>query len=128
MVRANTRVVGSNAENLALQFLQQKGLTPVQRNFQCRLGELDLIMRDHDCLVVVEVRYRSNRSPVSAGRSVDRRKQQKLIRTAALFLAWNQRFANCPLRFDVVGIDADAHHAISIEWIRDAFRPADAAL
>ena len=113
---------------MALQFLQQNGLTPVQRNFQCRLGELDLVMRDHDCLVVVEVRYRGSRSLVSAGHSIDRRKQQKLIRTTALYLAWNQRFANCPLRFDVVGIDADAHNKISIEWIRDAFRPADATL
>jgi len=128
VVRASTRVIGNDAENLALQFLQQKGLMLVQRNFQCRLGELDLIMRDHDCLVIVEVRYRSGRSLVSAGCSVDHRKQQKLIRSTALFLAWSRRFANWPLRFDVIGIDADTHNAVSIEWIRDAFRPADAAL
>jgi putative endonuclease len=128
VVRAKTRVVGSHAEDLALQFLQQKGLTAVQRNFQCRLGELDLIMRDHDCLVIVEVRYRSSRSLVPAGQTIDRRKQEKLIRTTALFLAWNERFANRPLRFDVVGIDADSCDEISIEWIRDAFRPADNAL
>lgn len=100
----------------------------MQRNFQCRLGELDLIMRDQDCLVVVEVRFRGSGSLVSAGLTIDRRKQQKLIRTTALFLAWNQRYADCPVRFDVVGIDVNARDEMSIEWIRDAFRPADARL
>lgn len=85
-------------------------------------------MRDQDCLVVVEVRCRGSRSLVSAGQTIDRRKQQKLIRTTALFLAWNQRFADCAVRFDVVGIDVDASDEICIEWIRDAFRPADARL
>ena len=85
-------------------------------------------MRDGDCLVIVEVRYRGSRSLVSAGQTIDRRKQEKLIRTTALFLAWNQRFADCPVRFDVVGIDVDAGDDISIEWMRDAFRPADARL
>jgi putative endonuclease len=128
VVRATTRAVGSNAENLALQFLQNEGLTPVQRNFRCRLGELDLIMHDDNCLVIVEVRYRGSNSLVPASLTIDQRKQRKLIRTAALYLAWNQRFANSPLRFDVLAIDADTRNEISIEWIRDAFRPADASL
>lgn len=128
MVRTDKRVVGDNAESLAQRFLQQKGLTPVQQNFQCRLGELDLIMQDGDCLVVIEVRYRNHRSFVAAGLTIDSRKQQKIIRTTALFLAWNERFASCPVRFDVVGIDADARGDTSIDWIRDAFRPADARL
>jgi putative endonuclease len=128
VVRATTRVVGANAENLALKFLCDKGLTPIRRNFQCRLGELDLIMRDDQCLVVVEVRYRGSKSLVTAGLTIDRRKQQKLIRTTALFLAWSPRYANDPLRFDVVGIDVNAHAEVHVEWIQDAFRPTDASL
>ena len=128
MVRADNRAVGDKAENLAFQFLTQEGLVPVHRNFACRLGELDLIMRDDACLVVVEVRFRNCRSFVTAEQTIDRRKQGKIIRTTALFLAWNERFATMPLRFDVVGIDADAHGETSINWIRDAFRPADARL
>lgn len=85
-------------------------------------------MRDHECLVIVEVRFRSGRSLVRAGLTIDHRKQQKLIRTAALFLSWNERFSNYPLRFDVLGIDANAHQEISFDWIRDAFRPADSSL
>ena len=128
MVRAKTRVVGADAENLAFQFLTEQGLTPVQRNFQCRLGELDLIMRDDNCLVIVEVRYRGSKSLVTAGLTIDRRKQQKLIRTTALYLAWNPRYADCTVRFDVVGIDVDACAEMRVEWIRDAFRPVDASL
>jgi len=85
-------------------------------------------MRDKQCLVVVEVRFRSSRSIVSAGLTIDRRKQGKIMRTTALFLAWNARFANYPVRFDVVGVDADAQGETTINWIRDAFRPADSSL
>ncbi len=128
MVRTDTRVVGADAENVAYRYLKQHGLTPVRRNFQCRLGELDLIMQDGRCLVVVEVRFRGSKSFVTAGLTIDNRKQQKIIRTAAMFLAWNERFANNPLRFDVVGINTDAHGVTTIEWIKDAFRPTNSKL
>lgn len=128
MARTSTRTVGAAAEDLAFDYLRERGLTLVQRNFQCRLGELDLIMRHGECLVIVEVRFRSVKSLVPARLTIDYRKQQKLIRTTALFLAWNKRFANYPLRFDVLGIDANAQGEISFDWIRDAFRPADSSL
>lgn len=85
-------------------------------------------MRHRDCLVFVEVRYRGGRRIATAGITVDRRKQQKLIRTAALFLARQPRFANSCVRFDVVAIDADERDEQTIKWIRDAFRPVDASL
>ena len=128
MVRTANRTVGDDAENLAFRYLKQHGLTPVQRNFACRLGELDLIMRDASCLVIVEVRFRGHRSIVPAELTVDRRKQSKIVRTAAMFLAWNERFASMSLRFDVVAIDADARGETTIKWIRDAFRPTNARL
>lgn len=128
MARTDTRVVGADAENVAYRYLKQHGLTPVRRNFRCRLGELDLIMQDGRCLVVVEVRFRGSKSFVTAGLTIDNRKQQKIIRTAAMFLAWNERFANNPLRFDVVGINADAHGDTTIEWMKDAFRPTNSRL
>ena len=128
MVRTANRAIGDDAENLAFRYLKQRGLIPVQRNFACRLGELDLIMRDESCLIIVEVRFRSHRSFVPAELTVDRRKQSKIVRTAAMFLAWNERFACMPLRFDVVAVDADAHGETTLKWIRDAFRPANARL
>ena len=128
MVRTDTRVVGADAENIAFLYLKRQGLIPVRRNFQCRLGELDLIMQDERCLVIVEVRFRGSNSFVAAGLTVDSRKQQKIIRTTAMFLAWNERFANSPIRFDVLGINADARGDTTIEWIKDAFRPTDSKL
>lgn len=85
-------------------------------------------MQDDNCLVVIEVRFRTSKSFVSAGLTIDGRKQKKIIRTTALFLAWNERFANCPVRFDVLGVDVDADGETTINWIRDAFRPADSSL
>ena len=122
------QAAGDKGEALALRYLLKQGLVPIRQNFSCRLGELDLVMRDEHCLVVVEVRYRTDRTIVPAGQTIDYRKQQKLIRTAAMFLAWNEEYVTLPLRFDVVGIDTDASGQSSINWIRDAFRPANARL
>lgn len=85
-------------------------------------------MRDESCLIIVEVRFRNHRSLVPAELTVDYRKQAKLIRTAAMFLAWNDRFASLPVRFDVVAVGADALGETSIKWIRDAFRPTNSTL
>ncbi len=128
MVRRNTRAVGFDAERLAFQFLQRRGLTPVARNFQCRLGEIDLIMTDEDCLVFVEVRYRASNRFSRAGMTVDIHKQRRIIRTAAFFLAKRPRFSISIVRFDVVAIDADVSGEKTIEWIKDAFRPSDSRL
>ncbi len=100
----------------------------VMRNFRCRLGEIDLIMTDDDCLVFVEVRYRGRNRFVAAKLTVDGHKQRKIIRTAALFIARKSRFANSVVRFDVVAIDTNASGEETIEWIRDAFRPSDSRL
>ena len=85
-------------------------------------------MRDGGCIVFVEVRYRGGRRITSAGLTVDIHKQRKLIRTAALFLAGRQQYCDYPVRFDVVAIDDDVKNGTTVQWIRDAFRPADASL
>ena len=104
-----------------LGFLKNKGLRPVTRNYRCRHGEVDLIMLDGDCLVFVEVRYRSSRSFAQAALTVDDHKQRKLARAAEMFLATRRTFSRNPARFDVVGIDRDAGGRITVEWLRDAF-------
>lgn len=128
MARADTRTVGSDAEQLADKFLKCQGLATVTRNFRCRLGEIDLIARDGDAIVFVEVRYRASNRFSRAGQTVDIHKQRKLIRTAALFTAMRPKYANCVMRFDVVAIDADEHGKKTIDWIKDAFRPTDSRL
>jgi len=128
VARADTRTVGFDAERLATEFLQRQGLVPITKNFRCRLGEIDLIARDDDAIVFIEVRYRACNRFSRAGLTVDIHKQRKLIRTAALFTAQRSKYANCVMRFDVVAIDADEHGEKTIDWIKDAFRPTDSRL
>jgi putative endonuclease len=123
VARRNARAVGAAAEERARRYLAEQGLRPVERNFRCRLGEIDLVMLERSCLVFAEVRYRQTTRFVAAGLTVDLHKQKKLIRTAALYLARRPQYANHTVRFDVVAIEGD-----TINWIRDAFRPADASL
>jgi putative endonuclease len=128
LARADTRSLGAGAERAAERFLCKNGLTPLARNFRCRFGEIDLIALDDSALVFIEVRRRGPRSYSPAAMTVDRRKQQKLIRAAALFTAKRPRYGLCVMRFDVVAIDVNERGAQSIEWFRDAFRPADSQL
>ena len=123
MVRISRQRLGQDAEQLAFCFLRDKGLRPIRRNFRCRHGEIDLIMLDDSCLVFVEVRYRSETSFVTAMLTVDTRKQRKLSRAAAMFLAMNRRYSEHVCRFDIVGINCGRDAVVSIDWMRDAFRP-----
>ncbi len=119
-------LVGSSAEQRAFHFLIARGLRPVARNFRCRGGEIDLIMLDGDCLTFVEVRYRASANFVPASQTVDIRKQRKIIRTAAMYIARNRQFAAHTMRFDVIAVEGTS--TLSITWISDAFRPIDASL
>jgi putative endonuclease len=92
----------------------------MQRNFVCRLGEIDLVMAHGEVTVFVEVRYRGQGSLGKAVESVTRTKQLKLSRAAGIFLSRNPALAVGPCRFDVISIDADTPEP-RLEWIRNAF-------
>jgi len=94
----------------------------VARNFRCRMGEVDLVMQDHDCIVFVEVRYRSASQFASAALSVDNIKQSKIARTAEIFLGKHPAMADYPVRFDVVAFDGREKGPVRIQWLKDAFR------
>ena len=80
-------------------------------------------MLSDEVVVFAEVRRRRNRSFGGAVASVDLRKQRKLARAAAFFLAKHPNLAKHAVRFDVIGIEGDEP---TVEWVTDAFRPADA--
>jgi putative endonuclease len=124
--RRSHRALGERGESIAYRFLRDRGLRPVARNFRCRGGEIDLIMLDQECLAFVEVRCRSSARFANPADTVDYRKQRKIVRTAAMFLARERRFANHTMRFDVVAIEGEGIE--DVRWIRDAFRPDDSAL
>jgi putative endonuclease len=106
-----TTLIGREAEARACAFLQQQGLILIERNFRCRVGEIDLIMRDAQTLVFVEVRCRKDRRFGGAAASVGRVKQQRLLRSASAYLSRLARPPAC--RFDLIAIEGDALH-----WIR----------
>lgn len=115
-------VRGAQAEHEAECFLLARGLELIGRNYNCRFGEIDLIMRDRAYLVFVEVRYRSSSAFGGALGSVEQRKQVRLARTANHYLAFEARDVNAPCRFDVVAVSA-AH--FGIKWVKNAFTPSD---
>ncbi len=106
---------GQRAEAIACRYLQKHGLKLVEKNYRCRLGEIDLIMRDGEDLVFVEVRYRKTRAFGGAAASVDRTKRNKLIATATHYLQAKDSRRNA--RFDIIAIEAGE----AIEWIPNAF-------
>jgi putative endonuclease len=106
---------GQEAEDTAFDYLCKHGLTEIARNYRCRFGEIDLIMRDVETVVFVEVRQRSSNFFGGALESIDARKKKKLLTAARHFMAAKGSIPDC--RFDAVLLNGDNR----IEWIRDAF-------
>ena len=114
------RAAGALFEQRACDELERAGLKLLGRNYTTRLGELDLVMRDGNIIVFVEVRYRKSAGHGDAAASVTARKQAKLILAARHWLAAHPQFANHTCRFDVVSYDGAAD-AIRQAWLRSAF-------
>lgn len=112
---------GDHAEDAACDYLQSQGLKLLERNFLCKRGEIDLVMRQADTTVFVEVRYRQNNRYGSAAESVDWRKQEKLLATAEHYLQQHPRAARGACRFDVVALTMQ-NQQTQIDWIVDAFQ------
>lgn len=125
--------LGRAAEDRALAHLEAAGLRLVERNWKARPqpgkgghgGELDLIMRDHDVLVFVEVRMTSARSGAAgfgggAAYSVGHEKQRRLASLAQRYLA-TQRERPRASRFDVVALGRDATGTWQVRWYKNAF-------
>lgn len=108
---------GAAEEDAACAFLEARGLKCLERNFRVKGGELDLVMRDGDTLVIVEVRKRTNRRFGTAAESVDGRKQARIVHAASCLLARRPALARMPVRFDVAAIGPEG----TIDWIRAAF-------
>jgi len=106
---------GEQGEAQAAEFLRSKGLTIAARNYTCRFGEIDLIARDGDVIVFVEVRSRAGNAFGGAAASITAAKQAKLLKTACHYLATLQPTPPC--RFDAVLLTGDPPH---IEWLRNA--------
>jgi putative endonuclease len=108
---------GAEAESLACAHLEHSGLRLLTRNYRCPPGEIDLVMRDRDTLVFVEVRYRRSSAHGSPAESVDARKRARLTAAAQHYLLGHRHDGAC--RFDVVAVSGATPPRL--EWLRDAF-------
>ena len=106
---------GQLGEQRALAFLLAQGLTLVESNFSCKAGEIDLILREGETLVFVEVRERVSPSHGGAAASITRSKRRRIVCAAEVYLQRCRRLPAC--RIDVVALDGGR-----LEWLRDAIQ------
>ena len=116
----NSRQRGKLGEDIALAFLLEKGFSLVKRGFRSRFGEIDIIVRDKEFLVFVEVKLRKNANFAMAREYVGYEKQRKIRMTANLWLS--SRETKLQPRFDVIEIYAPSENAVpEIVHIENAF-------
>ena len=111
---------GRNAEDLVCAFLKQQGLQLSTRNYRSAFGEIDLIMQEHNTLVFVEVRYRTNTRFGTPAEAVDAAKQARLRATAEHYLQNTPRASKKACRFDIVAITGNGKDD-NFRWLRNVF-------
>ena len=119
---SKTQLIGQHAEQQACHYLLKKGLTLIESNFRCKMGEIDLIMRDGELLVFTEVKARQSNAFIGGLESVDYRKQQRLLRASTYYLQHKRLTDKYACRFDIVVVTINSAPP-KIEWTKDAFRP-----
>jgi putative endonuclease len=116
----NRKQTGDQAERKALEFLLGKDLRFVMKNYRCRHGEIDIIMKDQDDIVFVEVRSRNRCDFGNAFETINITKRKKLMKTAIHFLQIKGWLYKVTSRFDVIAIHP-INGEMQLEWIRNAF-------
>lgn len=122
MSRARRRL-GRRGEAKAARHLRRRGLRIIERNWRCRLGEVDILARDRDQLVIVEVRTQRGAGGSFAGgplQTVGPRKRQKLIQLAHAWLR-QSRWQPVGIRFDIVAVTRASAWRWTIDWRKNAF-------
>jgi putative endonuclease len=114
------RALGQAAETAAADALTRAGLRVVERNVRFALGELDLVCRDGQTMVFVEVKCRQARWGDAPAAAVSWRKRRRLVQLAQLYLK-KHRLAEVRCRFDVVAVTEDAHGQLAVRHLPDAF-------
>ena len=113
--------LGKSGENLASAEIERRGYAVIERGYRTRWGEIDIIAHDGETLVFVEVRRKSHVDCGSAVESIGPEKRRRVVRMAVDYLARNDLYDKCPVRFDVVAIDDQADGAPRLTLFRDAF-------
>ncbi|MEX1668462.1 YraN family protein [Zhongshania guokunii] len=124
-LRATAADSGKRAELAAGCYLEKHKLKIIERNYRCRLGEIDIIALSTTHLVFVEVRYRHSNSFGSGAESVTLRKQQRIMLTARHYLgsrACSAKYRELPCRFDVIEASPEKNGELHFNWLPNAFQ------
>ena len=111
--------LGARGELLAEKELKRRGFKILERNYNCRVGEIDLVARERDTTVFVEVKTRTSREFGSGLDAITPRKRHKLVRVAQFYLSANG-LLDTPARIDVVAVDLSGRKP-AVELVRGAF-------
>lgn len=115
-----TSITGKWAEDMALAHLENKGLILIERNYRIPAGEIDLIMKDNELTVFIEVKYRKNNRFYDICESIDKRKCDRIIKTGLYYQQSSGAGSDMMYRFDIVLITGNPDRP-GIQWIKDAF-------
>jgi len=116
---AEKKEIGQRGEEMAVSFLKGLNYQILERNYRCKLGEVDIIARDNDTLVFIEVRTRSSLDFGLPQESINRRKRHQISKVALEFML-RKKMKNIPARFDVVAISLEPGKE-KVDLIKDAF-------
>ncbi len=115
-------MIGKIGECMAQKYLRSKGFNILNNNYSSRYGEIDIVATKDECLVFVEVKFRKENSMVSGLEAVDKRKQEKITKTALVYLSKFNK--DVDTRFDVIEItdqNSEKVSAGSVIHIENAF-------
>lgn len=112
--------VGRRAERFVARTMRRRGFSILARNYLWKGGEIDLIARRGDLVIIMEVRYRRRETHGSAIESVTPGKQQRIIRGAQRFLQRHPELRHCKVRFDVAGVSGKGLF-LTCDWVENAF-------
>lgn len=96
--------MGTQYEEIASEYLRTLGYEILEKNFRCRLGEIDIVAKEQNYLCFIEVKYRKTAGKGHPEEAVDRRKQNRICRVADYYLLSHAGDENVEVRFDVVAI------------------------
>jgi len=117
----NKTTFGRRGEDLAVEFLLKEGYEILERNWYFKHNEVDILARDHNTLVVIEVKTRSGNSYGEPYTAVDIRKQRYLIFAAERYIFAHN--LDLEVRFDIISIIIDYFGHVTMEHVKEAFHP-----
>lgn len=111
----NKRIIGAKGEEKAVNYLIEQGLTILETNYVCKIGEIDIIAKQENIILFIEVKYRKNDKMGRPYESVNYHKQMKIMKSAMLY-AQEMNLFNKAMRFDVIEIIGE-----EVNWFKNAF-------